>query len=326
MRQALPEGDGPIIFVIYYDSGRLVSIEPRTGQIVGDQSLAMHLEQLLSVEVLPESNSLLILEGPGCCGGIIAGENQIWELDFDTGISELVFEGRNIVGVKRLSTSDLLLLSYYDPSLDDIRLAARDGQAQHCFLDMETHLCTDLSILSEYDSVGWLRPSQLVGSVLTGTFSPSSFVINMYGPGRLELPRPMYSWVLIPGTETILANTGARNLSLIDLATMYISTFELAGDYDYGQSLHPVSIAPDGNFVLIQNGANHLIVEFGLREVVSVLPNSSFPLWISNDTLVYVSFPRLGSYPGEIRRRNVITRADTTLLEFSEQVSIKRFP
>src|SRR5690606_18014776 len=166
------------IFMLEYEQGDFWELNAFTGEKAMLFSFEPQLGQILDFEVNPELNVVYILEGAGCCGGITAGQSRISKMDLDTGIVEIVFAERNLFEIDSVPDPNHLLVSFYDPDLESISVAARDGLVEHCLLDLETQICTDEVGVSNYNLVSWIGQDHFISSVRNGSFQGTSYLID----------------------------------------------------------------------------------------------------------------------------------------------------
>ncbi len=312
------------VFQLQYEQGDFWELNAFTGERAMLFSFEPQLGQILDFEVNPEFNVVYILEGAGCCGGITAGQSRISKMDLDTGIVEIVFAERNLFEIDSVPDPNYLLVSFYDPDLESISVVARDGLGEHCLLDLETQICTDEFGVSNYNLVGWIGQDQFIGSVRNGSFQGTSYLIDAASASRVELPVYMPYWTGIPSTDEILSTTGigAGSFTRISLDTLDMASYVIEGIYDSSAQFYPVSFSPNGERLLFLYEHTYMVAEFASGEIVAVLSNAFVPQWIDAENLIYSQFAELGTYPGEIRRYNLVSGQDIDLIEFEERTQI----
>lgn len=310
------------IFMLEYEQGNFWELSAFTGERVMLFSFEPQLGQILDFEVEPELNVVDILEGAGCCGGITAGESRVSAMNLDTGIVETVFAERNLFEIDPVPDTNYLLVSFYDPELESVRVAARDGLIEHCLLDLQTQICTDEFGVSNYNLIGWISQDQFIGSVRNESFQGTSYLVDTASPSRDELPVYTPYWTGIPSTDEILSTTGmgAGSFTRINLDSLDVTSYIVEGNYDSSAQFYPVSFSPNGEYLLFLYGHTHMVSAFPSGEVVAALPDAFDPQWVDDDNLIYTHFAELGSYPGEIRRYNVTSGQDVDLIEFEERI------
>lgn len=312
------------VFQLQYEQGDFWELNAYTGEKVMLFSFEPQLGQILDFEVNPELNVVYILEGAGCCGGITAGQSRISKMDLDTGKVEIVFAERNLFEIDSVPDPNYLLVSFYDPDLESVSVAARDGLVEHCMLDLQTRMCTDEFGVSNYNLIDWISQDQFIGSVRNESFQGTSYLVGAASSGRVELPVYSPYWTSIPSTDEILSTTGmgAGSFTRISLDTLDIDSYDIEGIYDSSAQFYPVSFSPNGEHLLFLYEHTYMVAEFPSGEIVAVLSNAFDPHWIDAENLIYSQFAELGTYPGEIRRYNLASGQDIDLIEFEERTQI----
>lgn len=222
------------VFLLQYEQGDFWELNAFTGERAMLFSFESQLGQILDFEVNPERNVVYILEGAGCCGGITAGESRISKMDLDTGIVEIIFAERNLFEIDSVPDPNYLLVSFYDPDLESISVAARDGLVEHCLLDLETQICTDKFGVSNYNLVGWIGQDQFIGNIRNESFQGTSYLVDVASASRVELPVYTPYWTGIPSTDEILSTTGigAGSFTRISLDTLDMAPYIIEGIYN----------------------------------------------------------------------------------------------
>jgi hypothetical protein len=313
-----------LIIMLEYEQGKFWELNSSTGERVLFFSFDPDLGQILNFIVSAEQNVMYVLEGPGCCGGITAGESRISKVDLVTGAIETIIAKRNLVAIAAVPDLNYLLVSFYAPDLESISVAARDGLIEHCMLDLRTKACSDELGLSTYNFIDWVSQDKFIGSVRADLAQGMSFVIDSENLSRFELPSYAPYWTNIPLTDEILTSigVGAGSFSRINLDTLDESSYVVEGDYDPSVQFYPVSFSPDGQYLLFLYGYSYMVSVFLSGEITAAFPNDSEPQWLDNENLIYSYFAELGSYPGEIRRYNLVSGQVTPLIEFEERIGL----
>ncbi|NJL54598.1 hypothetical protein HC928_04930 [bacterium] len=159
------EGSDSAIIVLDHEQSDFWMVDAFTGERDLIFSHDVELGQILDFVVNMDQSTIFVLEGPGCCGGLVAGDSRISRVNWHTGEVDGVLEQRNMVGLDRIPGSEQLLLTYYPPEEESISIAARDGLERQCSLDMESYICANPLEVSEYWGIIWLSEDRFIGRV-----------------------------------------------------------------------------------------------------------------------------------------------------------------
>ncbi len=309
------------VVVLDHEAETFWSLNPYTGESNLLYTHHTQLGQILDFEVDSQRNVIYLLEGGGCCGGMVAGESQILEIDVDAGTARSVFSSRNVFEIDRIPDDNFLLVSHYDTKLESISAAARDGLLERCTLDLRTQICADKYGISGYDSIGWLRDDQFIGNVRNSALQGASFLVNSADSSRIELPAYAPYWTRIPSTDEILTTDGgAGKFTRINVDTLNTESYMIDGVYDPSVQFYPVSFSPDGASLLFLYGYTYEVAAFPTGEVIATLENAYDPQWVDASNLIYSHFEVVGRYPGELRRYNMSSGDRVRLMEIDRRI------
>ncbi len=315
---ALPLESGTILLRNY--KGQIWRLDAMTGAKNLVANVEMRAERVADVEVDTQMQRLYVLESAGSGGGVRLGNSDLLQLDLSTGRQSVVFEQKNIFDMQLSPDREKVLLFYYPANLNRIMA---DEPYFTCVLNFETRECKELGGIGH--GAIWVAKGKLLWSDTAHNWH----LIDLATSDDVALPMKLIGAAPIPAQtdKVLLSQVYPRGFYILDLNTHAITPYAPSPQLE-GFRIPPFLLfSPDGKYLLYTYAGSYHIIDFASGRVVAELSNIGLVQWLPNSqSIVGVSYPKPGEYPGYIVRYGIATGHLETLTSFDEASVVSVVP
>jgi hypothetical protein len=276
--------------------------------------------QILDWHFDVENGLLYVIDAAGCCGGITAGDSHIAQIEVASGSIEIIWEARNLVDIIPIPHAQNFMISFYDPALTRIR----HERLQYCRFDLSEQLCEGADDFAPYDVMDWLDDTHYIGSIMESATSGQSFMIDIETGENRELPIFTPYTVYDSQINSLISSTGSHGyLSRLSLSTLEVTELNLSSDYDQRKIIQPIRLSSTGRYLVFQYEYSYKIADLETGEILTTFDNGMAFQWTSDERLMFLYSPNLGSYPVQLLLYSPIDETITQHLESDGAISFQ---